>query len=72
MSEMMMWLGRVGWQEGEMLMGGDSFGNEFLVVGGVEALDEDGVGFWHEDQVEGGLDLENEFFLWDDVERAEF
>ncbi len=55
-----------------MLMGGDSFGNEFLVVGGVEALDEDGVGFWHEDQVEGGLDLENEFFLWDDVERAEF
>jgi hypothetical protein len=64
-------VGQNGLAGGKDVDGGDSFGNAFLAVGGVQALDEDGVGF-SEDQVQGGLDLENKFFQGDDVEGAEF
>jgi hypothetical protein len=30
----------------------DSLGDEAFIIGGVEALDEDGLSYWHEDQVE--------------------
>jgi hypothetical protein len=61
-------VGQAGLAGGRDIDGGNSFGNEFLVVGRVEILDEDGVGFWHEEQVQSGLDLENQLFLRDDVE----
>jgi hypothetical protein len=39
----------------------DSLMDETLIIGGIEALDEDGLGFWNEDQVQVGLNLEDEF-----------
>jgi len=38
----------------------------------MEELNEDGVGFGYEDQIESGLDLEDKFLLGDDVEGAKF
>jgi hypothetical protein len=48
-----------------------SLGNEGFVIGGVEALDEDGLGYWHKDQVEGGLNLEDKFLRGVNVKGAE-
>jgi hypothetical protein len=48
-----------------------SLTDETLIIGGIEALDEDGLGFWHEDQVQGGLNPEDEFLGGDDVKGAE-
>ncbi len=57
---------------GRDIDGVDSLGDELLAAGRVEALNKDGVSFQHENQVEGGLDPEDKFFLRDDVEGAEF
>ncbi len=38
---------------------GEYFEGEKLIVFGVEALYEDGLGFWHEDQVKRGLNLKD-------------
>jgi hypothetical protein len=50
----------------------DSFEDKVLVIGGVEALDEDGVGFQHEDQLEVGLNPKDQLLEGDDVERTTF
>jgi hypothetical protein len=50
----------------------DSFEDKALVIGGVEALDEDGVGVQHEDQLEVGLNPKDQFLEGDDVERTTF
>jgi hypothetical protein len=52
--------------------GMDSFEDKVLVIGGVEALDEDGVGFQHEDQLEVGLNPKDQLLEGDDVERTTF
>ncbi len=52
--------------------GVDSLRDETFIAGSVEALDEDGLSFWHEDQVMEGLDFKSKFLIWNDVEWAEF
>jgi hypothetical protein len=50
----------------------DALRNEAFIAGGVEALNEDSLRFGHEDQAKGILNLEDQFLVQDDVERAEF
>jgi hypothetical protein len=63
--------------EGDLAGGGhidgvDSLGDETFVTGGVEALDEDGLGCKIEKQVKLGLNLEHKFLVGNDVVWAQF